>query len=78
MLATLFLWVTLLNLKKSLSSFVICPISLKLPVVWIAAWPVVLELYDKFAFGFAPCYAMLPLLNARLISEAGNFHFCRH
>ncbi|MNJ29485.1 hypothetical protein D3C77_240540 [compost metagenome] len=78
MLATFFLRVTLLNLKKGLSSFVICPVSLKLPVVWIAVWPIVLELYDEFAFGLACGYAVLSFLNEGLISEAGDFHLSRH
>lgn len=77
-LATLSLWVTLLDLKKGLSSFVICPIGLKLPVIWIGIRPVDLELHNEITFGFARCYAVLSLLNRRLIGESGNFHFSRH
>lgn len=77
-LATLSLWVTLLDLKKGLSSFVICPIALKLPVIWIGVRPVDLELHNEITFGFARCYAVLSLLNRCLIGESSNFHFSRH
>lgn len=78
MLATFFLRVILLNLKKSFSSFVICPISLKLPVVWIAVWPIDLELHNELTFSLACGYAVLSFLNGGLISEAGDFHLSRH
>ncbi|MCY1456118.1 hypothetical protein D9M71_733160 [compost metagenome] len=78
MLAALFLRVTLLDLKKGLSSFVICPVSLKLPVVGVGARPVDLELHNEITFGFARSYAVLSLMNRRLIGESGNFHFGCH
>lgn len=77
-LATLSLWVTLLDLKKGLSSFVICPIGLKLPVIWVGVRPVDLELHNEITFGVARCYAVLSHLNRRLIGESSNFHFGRH
>lgn len=77
MLATLFLR-TLLDLKKGLSRFVICPISLKLPVIWFGVRPVDLELHNEITLGFARSYAVLSLMNRRLIGESGDFHFSRH
>lgn len=77
MLATLSLW-TLLDLKKGLPGFVICPISLKLPVMWVGVRPVDLELYNEITLGFARSYAVLSHEKRRLIGESGDFHFSGH